>query len=181
MKMKVFAILAFCASQALTQSAFASDGTMTINGKITAATCVVSGNGAATGTFTLTLPTVSTTALNVAGATAGHTLFNIALSACSTPSQLVHTYFEAASTADAVTGRLYNAASATATNVEVALMNKDRTAILVGFPDSTQNSNAITTVSNAGTMYYIAAYYANGGASTAGTVASTVSYSVVYP
>ena len=41
------------------QNAKASDGTITFNGKITAQTCTIAGNGGGS-SFTVTLPTVST-------------------------------------------------------------------------------------------------------------------------
>ena len=185
MSIKLFAIVAFGASQLMTQNALASDGTITINGKITAQTCVINGNGSGVGSFTLTLPTISTSALNAVGVTAGHTGFNIGLSACGATPLAVHTYFEAASTVDSLTGRLFNSGTAGA-NVEVAIENANRSAIAVGAPDGSGAGlqNAVgTTTSAAGTatMNYIAAYYANALPISAGLVASTVTYSIVYP
>lgn len=183
--MKLLVLATLTASQLIAQTANASDGTITINGKITAQTCLVNGNNSGIGSFTLTLPTISTNALNAVGVTAGHTGFNISLSGCGSTPMAVHTYFEANSTADALTGRLYNTGTAGG-NVEVAIENANRSPISVGFPDGsgTNLQNSTATVTNAGgtaIMNYIAAYYANALPITAGLVAATVTYSIVYP
>jgi major type 1 subunit fimbrin (pilin) len=160
------------------QNAKASDGTITFNGKITAQTCTISGNGGPA-SFTVQLPTVSTSSLTAAAAVAGATPFNIALTACSPDSGNVSTYFEAGSTVDASTGNLFNA-TGSATNVEVNLLNSDSSVISLGKPQATQNSKVVAIASGAATLNYIAQYVAVNGASTAGTVASTVTYSMSY-
>ncbi|PRE84487.1 fimbrial protein, partial [Burkholderia gladioli] len=58
---------------------FAADGTITFMGNVTAQTCTINGNGSGSKNFTVTLPTVSASSLATAGATAGATPFNIAL------------------------------------------------------------------------------------------------------
>ncbi|MBO0222780.1 hypothetical protein J0689_26230, partial [Vibrio parahaemolyticus] len=64
---------------------------------------VTTGNG---GDFTVTLPTVSTTALSSAGATAGNTSFTIELANCSVSGVDVAANFESLTSGDAVTGNL---------------------------------------------------------------------------
>ena len=86
----------------------AADGTITFTGQITSQTCTISGNGAGKN-LTVTLPTVSTSALATAGTTAGRTPFNIALSNCTPNSGNVSTYFEPGATVDTATGQLVNA------------------------------------------------------------------------
>ncbi|MFZ0871761.1 MAG: fimbrial protein [Rhodanobacter sp.] len=160
------------------QNAKASDGTITFNGKITAQTCTISGNGGPA-SFTVQLPTVSTSSLTAAKETAGATPFNIALTACSPDSGNVSTYFEAGSTIDTVTGNLLNA-TGSATNVEVGLLNSDSSVISLGKAQAGQNSATVAIASGAATLNYIAQYVATNGAAGAGTVASTVTYSMSY-
>ncbi|MEX6004593.1 fimbrial protein [Providencia vermicola] len=102
--MKKSLLVLFIASS-ISASALAADGTITFNGEITSTTCdVTTGNG---GDFTVTLPTVSTTALNAAGATAGNTSFTIDLANCSVSGVDVAANFESLSSGDAVTGNLF--------------------------------------------------------------------------
>lgn len=68
--------LAMVITSAFTASAFAVDGTITINGQITDTTCTISVDGGSNDA-TVTLPTVSSTTLGAAGATAGATPFTI--------------------------------------------------------------------------------------------------------
>jgi major type 1 subunit fimbrin (pilin) len=162
------------------QNAKASDGTITFNGNITGQTCTISGNGGGPN-FTVLLPTVSTTSLKAAGLVAGATPFPIALSNCSPASGNVSTYFEAGSTIDLVTGNLLNV-TGSATNVEVGLLNaKDSSAISLGKAQASQNSLSVPiSASGTATLNYIAQYVATNGASTVGTVATTVTYSMSY-
>ena len=132
------------------QNAKASDGTITFKGLITAQTCTISGNSGPA-SFTVQLPTVSTSSLMAANATAGATPFNIALSACSPDSGNVSTYFEAGATVDATTGSLFNATGA-ATNVEVNLLNSDSSVIALGQPQAGQNSKVVAIASGAATL-----------------------------
>ena len=64
-------------AMALPLATQASDGTITFTGGVTANTCTVKVNGAGTGDGTVTLPTVSTSALTNAGqkTTAAGTFF----------------------------------------------------------------------------------------------------------
>lgn len=160
-------------------TAAASDGTITFNGQITSVTCNISGNGGGS-SFTVTLPTVSTGALGAAGVTAGRTPFNIVLSGAScTNGAVASTYFEPGATVDSATGKLKNS-TGTATNVQLGLLNGDATAIVLGAPQASQNSKSVTIASNTGTLNYFVEYVATGGAATAGTVGSTVTYSISY-
>lgn len=156
----------------------AADGTITFTGQITSQTCTISGNGGGKN-FTVTLPTVSTSALATAGTTAGRTPFNIALSNCTPNSGNVSTYFEPGATVDTTTGQLINA-SGTATNVEVGLLNSDSSVITLGAAQASQNSKVVALASGAATLKYFAQYVATNGASTAGTVNTTVMYSIIY-
>ena len=125
------------------------------------------------------MPTVSTSALTAAAQVAGATPFNIALTDCSPDSGNVSTYFEAGSTVDAATGNLFNA-TGSATNVEVNLLNSDSSLISLGKSQAGQNSKVVPIASGTATLNYIAQYVAVNGASAAGTVATTVTYSMSY-
>ena len=157
-------------------TAYASDGTITFTGAITAATCTVKLNGGSTASGVVTLPTVSNTVLASVGAVAGATSFAINLSSCTT-GKTVNTYFEAGTTVDLVTGALINAG--TATNVEVQVLTAAAVPIAVGSFAQASDTGLNTTSSASGTLNYIARYYAL-GASTAGTVTSAVTYSITY-
>lgn len=162
---------------AVAPQAHAADGTININGAVTGSTCVVKVNGAVS-PATITLPTVSTTALSAVGATAGQTAFSINLSGCAgTPTATAaSTYFENGPNVNAA-GRLKN--TGTATNVDVQLVNSDNSVITAGSAAPSTGSGVSTISANAATLSYYARYYAT-AAATAGTVASSVQFSVIY-
>lgn len=160
-------------------SALASDGTITINGKVTDTTCNISVNGG-NASNTVTLPTVSTSALASTGATAAPTPFNIVLSGCTGSTQTsASTFFETGVNVDTNSGRLNNAATGdAATNVQIELLNKDSGVINIG--SALEQGDVWTAFDKDNTkMTYIAQYYATAQA-TAGNVSTSVTYSVVY-
>jgi major type 1 subunit fimbrin (pilin) len=160
-------------------AAHASDGTITFNGQLTGSTCSVSvaGQGA---DATVTLPTISATQLSAAAQTAGATSFAMQLSACTSTSN-VQAFFEDGATVDHATGNLLNAATAGgATNVEVQLYDGKGAMIKAGDTSQTASGSYNVPIANgAATLYYGAQYYAT-DATTAGTVSSTVTYSISY-
>ncbi len=167
-----------CAAFSLSASALAADGTITINGEITSQTCQINGNGGGAD-FTVTLPTVSTSALPIAGATAGRTPFNIALTNCSPNSGNAAVYFEPSATVDLLTGRLKNTAANGAENVEVGLLNNDHSDIQLGGGEASQNMQFVALESGQATLNYFAQYVAT-DAATAGKVEARTMYSIVY-
>ena len=161
-------------------SAFAADGTITINGKVTASTCVINSDNP---DFVVTLPTVSTTVL-ADTATAGRTPFTINLTGC-TEATNVATYFEPGSTVDFATGRLNNTTTGGAANVQVQLLGSNNAVIPVlagaGAGVTQTNSQVVATDGNgAAALNYYAEYYANGVVG-AGAVNTSVQYTVIYP
>jgi len=156
-------------------SAYASDGTLTFTGMVSAATCTVKVNGGAA-SATITLPSVSNTVLAGSGSVAGATPFAINLSACTT-GKTVNAFFEAGTTVDLVTGNLIN--GGTAGNVEVQVVTAAATPISVGSIAQASDTGINTTSSPSGTLNYIARYFAT-GASTAGSVSTSVTYSITY-
>jgi major type 1 subunit fimbrin (pilin) len=112
--------------------------------------------------------------LAAAGATAGDTLFNISLTGCSATTATA--YFEAGANTDASTGRL----KTNATNLQIQLLNASGSAINVaGASTAAQATSAVNVSSGSGTQSFIARYYAT-GATSAGAVTSSVTYSMVY-
>lgn len=162
-----------------TSTVFAADGTITINGQVTDKTCTV--NSAQGKDFTVTLPTVSQQVLANTGDVAGRTPFTINLTDCTAGSK-VATYFEPGATVDFNTGHLNNA-TGTATNVQVQLLGSNNAVIpvLAAGAGGVQTNSQLVDVSNAGSadLNYYAQYYAT-GASTPGSVATTVKYTIIY-
>ncbi|SOY67793.1 fimbrial protein [Cupriavidus taiwanensis] len=179
---KLLAALIVAGTAMGAQFAHATDGTITFNGKIVGQTCTINGNGNGPGiaSFTVQLPTVSTSTLNQPGNVAGQTPFNIALTNCTPDSGNVHTFFEAGPTTDATTGNLILDAGG-AQNVQIRLLNGGtaNTPIKAGFTDAAQNSNSVSILGGAATMWYYAQYYATGVA-TVGPANSSVMYSISY-
>lgn len=157
-------------------NALASDGTITFTGNIESDTCVVSVNGGS-GTATVTLPTVSNRLLSESALTAGNTKFSINLTACSNDGA-VYAYFEQGANVDAASGKLTN--SGTATNVVVQLKDSNDGVINIG--SDAQKTNPVSQVldaNGAAQLFYSAEYYATGAAG-AGTVSTSVTYSISY-
>ncbi|MDA5479823.1 fimbrial protein [Yersinia intermedia] len=171
------ALIAAIASVFIAQSAFAVDGTITINGQITDATCGISVNNG-TNNGTVTLPTVPASALGTVGSVAGTTPFNIVLSGCvGSTLDNAYAYFEPGTSVETSTGRLNNN-SGTATGVQVRLLDKSSTAIMVG--GASQGGVVEDISTGSATLGYYAQYYANGGTLSAGTVVTQVDYTIVY-
>ncbi|WP_245253976.1 fimbrial protein [Paraburkholderia sp. LEh10] len=153
-------------------------GVVTINGQLMANTCTVSGNGQGVN-FTVTLPTLSASALSAAGSTAGATGFNIALSACTPTTGNVHTFWEYG-TNTLADGNLKN--NGTATNVEVQLLdyNGSQKVLNVSKADGAQNAQTVAISGGNASLQYAAQYASPAGGATVGTVTTTVTYSMVY-
>ncbi len=161
------------------QAARATDGTINFTGAVTAKTCTVKVNGGSASPAAVTLPTVSTSSLNAVGATAGQTQFSINLSACSTATTAA-TYFEAGPTVNS-NGRLNNTAgTGAATGVDLQLVNSDNSLITVGSAAPTTGAGVATITGSAATLNYFARYYATTATVGAGTVTSSVNFSMIY-
>jgi major type 1 subunit fimbrin (pilin) len=170
---KIIAVL--IAGACASAGAYAADGTITITGALTAQTCTINGNAAGTQTaINVTLPTLSTTGLAVAGDTSGSTPFSIHLTDCDATSAL--TFFEAGPTIDLATGNLINQAPAGADLVQVGLLNDKFAAINLV---TNANSQQVAIVNEAADLNYYAQYVAT-GASTAGAVNTSVRFSMQY-
>ncbi len=184
-------------AMALPLSSQASDGTITFTGAVTANTCTISvtSNGVTTASpnATVALPTVSTGALTNAATktTAAGTFFNIALTGCTAVADIggntapasVGVYFEAGPNVDTLTGGLINAAGTS--NVEVNLYLASKAAVVTTqvTPGSSVAQAPVITLPGTGTQYFYAGYStaaSGGAAATAGSVSTSVTYSLVY-
>ncbi|MDF3201802.1 fimbrial protein [Pseudomonas sp. 1912-s] len=163
------------------QFANASDGTINFNGELTAQTCTIAVNGSVTpAVATVTLPTVTTADLTAAGQTAGKTGFNIQLSNCSGTAKTAAAFFEPGSSVDPVSGNLKNV-SGGASNVNFQLVDPVNGSVIKAGDTLQRTSTSRTTLNATGatTMPYAVQYYAT-GTTTAGTVVSSVTYSIDY-
>lgn len=158
----------------------ASSGTITFTGSVNSETCAaVVNNSSADGT--VSLPAVPTSALSAAGATAGATAFTINLTGCDPANTKTRAFFEAGGQVNSA-GRLNNSDTAGATNVELELLDVDDNSSVIMAGDYASQSTSGTTIdasSTTGTLNYAVRYYAT-GAATAGAVASSVTYSIIY-
>ncbi|MCW8346447.1 type 1 fimbrial protein [Vibrio sp. ZSDZ65] len=75
----------------ISAGSYANDGQITFNGKVTAASCQVSGgttDGTATETLSISMPSITTDSIDAtSGALSGHTSFNIQLTNCQGPDE----------------------------------------------------------------------------------------------
>jgi len=177
-------VTALLASVLAAPFAHASDGTVNFSGTVTDTTCTVSVTGAATKVTTVTLQTVSATALATAGQTAGLAPFTLRLSNCSSAKTLASTsaaYFEAGPGVDPSTGYVKN--TGTATNVALQLVDAaNNKAIKAGdYSQVAGNSRAtIDPTTKAADIPYAVQYIATQGAGSAGTVVGSVTYAINY-
>jgi len=178
----VSATLAFGIA-AMAAQAQAADGTIDFEGEVTAASCTIN-SGAPD--FSVILPTVSSTTLGEAGATAGRTPFTISLTDCEEATE-VSTYFEPGPTVDFATGRLINQldpASDGAQNVMIQLLGQNSGFLpiqAIGADGNQPNSQwvAVDQASGTADLNYYAEYYAM-SAAIPGLVESSVQYTISY-
>lgn len=156
-------------------AAHATDGTVTINGKVTDQTCKVSANSK---DITVTLPTVGVGSLASAGTTAGRTPFTINLENCKAGQ--VSAFFETGGNVDAASGRLNNTGNAS--NVQVQLLS-DSSKVIPVLANAAQapvtTKATVAKDADSAALNYYAEYYATGKAG-AGDVATSVKYTINY-
>jgi len=169
----------------------ASEGTITFTGAVTGNSCVVHlGAGGPSGV--VALPVVDSSALDGSSAsrnTSAGTFFEITLSGCiadqadpsGVPPAQVAIYFEAGPNVDRATHALINAGTS---NVEVKLYQASQTNV-VGSPITPGTAGtgqpASQPLAGSATQHFYAGYSLVGGAkATAGTVSTSITYSLVY-
>lgn len=175
-----------------TTSVFATDGTITINGRVITSTCTLTGSGTAgTGTqnVTVTLPTVPNSAFAAANSTAQATNFNLSLTnaagtaACDAVTiaglQGI-TLGGPTYTSQYVSGgttRLVNTVSGSTVNVQLKLASVT-TPIDFALTNQLTNTNATTTTSGIWNMQ--AQYFSSTATPAAQQVNSVVNYILNY-
>lgn len=177
MKKIIIATSVLAALSATNAANAASTGTITFNGELTASTCDVSVEGKGP-SATVLLPTMSTADLGAPNAKGGMTRFNMELTNCTGTLQTASAFFEDGSTVNAQ-GRLIN--SGTAGNVELQLLDGSGTrgVINAGGASQVTNTTYLDVSSGSKTLPYDVQYFAT-AATTAGTVVSSVVYSLQY-
>jgi type 1 fimbria pilin len=150
---------------------------------ITAPSCSVSTSSQ---NIAVTLQPVTAQTLATVGSVAGRTPFSISITGCPASVTKVTTYFNSGATIDATTGNLLN--GGTARNVEVQLLNGTGGNVaalsaidLTGTNAKAQNSSQYSVVGTAATLNYFAQYIASGGAAGAGSVSTSVTFTIAYP
>lgn len=191
-KISKIALITMLAITPTISNAMAEDGTIDFNGAVRASTCEIKagGDGVTTGAgsedFVVTLPTVAVTALDGTGKTAGEVPFWIALSGTSCTNGDAKMYFEPASNQKWISdsGDLKNdilKAAGGAEQVEVRLTEKDKTPINLKTVNSTATALVQKITNNTAQFDFYAMYIAKADAVTAGTIHSSVIYSISYP
>ncbi|WP_175886187.1 fimbrial protein [Burkholderia sp. BCC0044] len=159
-------------------AAHAYDGTVNFSGALSGASCEIKVNGA-DNNGTVQLPTVGSAQLGAPGKVAGATNFTIELSKCQNAGESVRAFFEAGPNVDNSNGTLINrAATNAATNVAVQLLDTYGNVLKAGH-DSQRTVTPVALKNNAATLVYGAQYYAT-AATTAGSVSTSVTYSIDY-
>lgn len=133
----------------------------------------------------VTLPGVPASSLSTAGQVNGRTAFHISVTGCPASVSSITTYFYGGNV-DTATGNLINKGSAA--NVEVQLLNGPggsaaalSTIDLAGAQATAQNSSVFNVSGGSATLNYYAQYIASGGAATAGSVSTSVTFTIAYP
>lgn len=161
----------------LSNAAQAADGTINFSGRLIAQTCTITVGGVVSpAVATVTLPTVSTSLLAAAGQSTGRTDFEIELSGCTGAATTAAAFFEAGADVDPVSGQLINRGSAT--NVRLRLLD-GITPISAGNTNQITGTTRVNFASGSAVLPYAVEYLAT-GTSVAGTVTSSVTYSVNY-
>ena len=159
----------------------AESGTVSFSGLITGATCDVNIGGAGA-KAAVVLPTVSANTLDGATKTNGKTRFSFELSGCTGALTQAKAFFEGGNTVDSATGRLINTDATGAENVSLQLRDGQNNSV-INVGDAVQSApSAIGYVdisSGTASLPYYVEYYAE-DAAVAGTVASQVTYSLIY-
>jgi major type 1 subunit fimbrin (pilin) len=164
------------------QSAFASDGTITIAGELTAQTCSINGTVAdGNRNFNVALLPAAQSNLSTVGSTSTETPFTIELTGCTAGGTSVSTRFESGANVDLASGELFTLGAGASAGLRIQLLNQNRSVINIGAPDVSQNSAAATITSGAATLNYIARYHRISSVPlVAGAVTSSVTYSMAY-
>lgn len=158
----------------------ASENTIRFQGEVNAQTCNVNVNDA-TGSPIILLPTVSTAELSTAKSTAGKTPFTINLTGCVAPDagSTQAMAINLAGNNISPTGDLLN--TGTAENVALRLLDSNDNAIDLSGGTARITGMTLESGSTSASQNFSVVYYSDSGKAGAGTVLSSVQYSVSYP
>ncbi|KNA26155.1 MULTISPECIES: fimbrial protein [Pantoea] len=158
----------------------ASQNTIRFQGEVNAQTCNVNVNDA-TGSPIILLPTVSTAELSTAKSTAGKTPFTINLTGCVAPASgtTQQVDINLAGNNISPTGDLLN--TGTAKNVALRLLDSSDKPIDLSGGTVTVPGMKLESGSTSASQDFSVEYYSDSGSAGAGTVLSSVQYSVSYP
>ncbi|MGF6898825.1 fimbrial protein [Paraburkholderia sp. GAS348] len=161
--------------------AHAADGTITITGQVTDTTCSINGTAAGSdASRTIVLAPVTAGSLASTGATAGTSIpadLAFKLTGCTSGTKVIAN-FENGTTVDQTTGNLKN--SGTAQNVQIQLLNAGMSPINITTNSGNQlATNGVAITGGVANLQYYARYFATGKA-TAGTVDTSVQYTMQY-
>jgi len=172
MKKSLIAV-ALLAGSAFVGVANAADGTINFTGKVTADACTVTPG---TGTQTVSLGSVSSTALAAVGNSAAPTKFDVTLASCPAAATSATVKFDGP--ADTKDSRLLKLTTATgvATGVGIGLYEQDASTLIpVG-----SSSASKTLSSTANTTFSFVAKYVATAAVTAGSANAVSDFTVIY-
>ncbi|AYV23361.1 type 1 fimbrial protein [Vibrio mediterranei] len=172
---------------------YAADGTITFNGKVTAASCTVTGGatggGSASTNLNVTLPSITTGSIGTTkGDLAGMTAFTITLTDCKSQSTTAEKMRVAFSGVGDPANQyvLKNTASTTpAGGVGIQLLKEDGVSIIdINGGSNKADETTLPTSAETAESYILnfnAAYVnVSGSAPTAGTVTSVANYTIEY-
>lgn len=180
--LKISATLAIASASLAAQ---AIDGTITINGTVSATTCTVNVNGGSANNL-VTLPTVGTSALAGVGSSAGATAFSIGVSGCTTSQASMAPYFESAASSTINAGRLATSVS----GVDIQILNSAGVAVNLSGSAAVsagQTGQGVPVVAftganptKAATSNFFARYYSNAASVGTGAVSVSLAYTITY-
>ena len=160
----------------------AQSATVTFSGTVNAATCFItlstsSGSTTSASTLSLTLPTVSTTALT-SGATIGKTSFYMGVSGCTAGTALTPNLYLSSSSASS--GYMTSGV----TNLVFELLDSSSTTVVLTTLPTSKATFTVPTTTTAGTAYssqFFIQYRANGGAvSATGSATASMTVNLLY-
>ncbi|RXV67499.1 type 1 fimbrial protein [Burkholderia stabilis] len=176
----VLSSLLIVAGIAVSSNAHAVDGTVSFSGEVISSTCKIEGQS---NDLSVTLPPVSTAALDAVGSVAGRTPFSLSLSGCTVGDGnpvKVGVLFEPGANVDQSTGRLTaDTGAGKAEGVQLNVLDAQQKHIPVGSQSSTNTQMVDIGENGTAKLDYFTEYYA-ADAVKAGTVTSRVEYSLIY-
>jgi len=186
----LLSVCACAAAFSVGNQAFASDGTITINGVVRANTCIAAaaaGTSAPTSgsiSLTLKLPSISYTQISAPNTGAANTPFTIGVYNCGTSAATINVSFDVGSGMN-TSGVMTNTGNANPSAVAFRIMNSNQT--LPVTTGTTPNGAAVPVnqTTGIGSQTFYVQYYNYSAGTTltsgmAGTVLGSVTYTIIY-